>query len=619
MDVEMKGFNNKDQDRGILNDTFEDTESGNPPIKKDEFSVSNENKESDESSKASGHPVVIIQNFVAEIWKKYKSVITYIVSFILLCLYCWYLVTAMLHEFGTEPAYRLLIGSIATMLFIVSKRVLSKYPIKCNCFEHDNWKKISPWVYKMVITGLTTLTVVYIIVDIGLKSPENLISLAGMLIMIILAFGLSKHPSEVNWQPVMIGMFLQFIFGLMVLRWDIGYQIISWLGERFIEFLDYSNKGAAFVFGPAYEQHIFAMKVLPVVTFVSSVTSILYYLGAMQFLLRYIAKFLSMCLGTSPTESFGAAANIFLGQQEAPLVIKPYIASLTMSELHAVSTGGFATIAGSLMAGYVIFGVPANHLLAASVMSAPAALAVSKLFWPETEKSRIHNKDIYNMEKRKEKNIIEAAANGALDTIPLIASIAVNLIAFIAILEFINVTLEWFGQRNGLEPPYIDDKLTFQYICSYVFYPLAFIIGVNPTDCRRVAELIGIKIFVNEFIAYQALSVYINNQKNLTWYESQFNSTLNSTWHYNGNDIIYDHLNITLEDGILQDKSIVISTYALCGFANLGSIGIQLGGLGALAPSRRSDITKVVFSAMIAGNIACFLTACMSGLLYDGR
>ncbi|XP_052078950.1 solute carrier family 28 member 3-like [Mytilus californianus] len=472
-------------------------------------------------------------------------------------------------------------------------------------------------VKKTVIAGMIIFSVSYIIIEIGLTAPKNLISIVGIVVMVIGAYGFSRYPSEVKWKPVLNGMFLQFVLGIIILRWDIGYQITSWLGDRFIEFLGHSNNGAIFVFGEAYEKHPFAMKVLPVIIFVSSMTSILYYLGVMQFILRHIATFLSISLGTSPTESLSAAASIFLGPTEAPLLIKPYIESLTMSELFAVCTGGFATIAGGVMAAYIIFGVPANHLLAASVMSAPAALAVSKLFWPETEKSRTRRKDVFNMEKRCERNIIEAAANGALDTIYIIASIMVNLIAFLSILELVNLTLKWFGERNGLEPPYIDDTLTFQFICSYVFYPLAFVLGVDPIDCRRVAELIGIKIFVNEFIAYQSLSVYIDNRKNLTWYENVFNSTLNSTWHSNGNDIVYDNLNITLENGILQDKSVVISTYALCGFANLSSIGLTLGGLGAIAPSRKGDLTQVVLRAMIAGNIACFMTACISGNYYS--
>ncbi|XP_078320441.1 solute carrier family 28 member 3-like [Crassostrea virginica] len=339
----------------------------------------------------------------------------------------------------------------------------------------------------------------------------------------------------------------------------------------------------------------------------------------MQFLIRHIARFMAAVMETSPAESLNAAGNIFIGQSEAPLLIRPFISKMTRSELHAICTGVFATIAGSVMAAYILYKVPANHLLSASVMSARAALAMSKLFYPETRKSKTGN-EVYNMASGQERNIIEAASKGATQSISLIANIAVNLIAFIALIEFLNQTLIWIGNRVGFEKP--GDEITFQFLCSYVFYPVAFLMGVAEDDCFEVATLIGDKTFINEFYAYTRLSVFIKNRENLTWYESlplTNSSSFTGSWHLEKNDIIYEDFNHTLVGGVLQDRSVVISTYALCGFSNFSSIGVMLGALGAMAPRRQTALAQVVVRAMIAGNVACFMTACIAGLLYEEK
>ncbi|XP_071158639.1 solute carrier family 28 member 3-like [Mytilus galloprovincialis] len=562
--------------------------------------------------------IEVTQSGISNFFDKNSRVIWIIIGVIAFALYCWYLVEAMLYEFGTEPAYRLLIGTILVLIFMVSLAIMSKFPAKSCNPRLRHWKRISAWTHRSVAGGLIIFAIAYIIAEIGFKTPRNLISLGGMAVLVLFTFVCSHNPARVNWQPVFWGIMLQFIFALIILRWGIGYEIFQWLGDRVLEFLQYSDEGAIFVFGDKFTDHFFAMKVLPVIVFFSTAVSILYYLGAMQFIIRNIAKGLATVLGTSPAESLNAAGNIFLGQTEAPLMIRPFFEKLTVSEIHAVCTGGFATIAGSVMAAYIIYGVPANHLLSASVMSAPAALAMAKLFWPETEETRATSEDVYQMEKGTERNVIEAASQGASNSIKLVANVAVNLIAFVSLLGFVNATLKWFGERAGMKPPG-HEYLTFQYICSYVFYPLAYLMGVETVDCGRVAELIGIKTFINEFVAYTALSKYISNRNNLTWYEGMNFTDYNATWHYQDKDIVYDHMNITLDKGILQDRSVVISTYALCGFSNISSIGIQLGALGAMAPSRRSDLSKVIIRAMIAGNIACFMTACISGLLYEGE
>ncbi|WAQ94743.1 S28A3-like protein [Mya arenaria] len=241
-------------------------------------------------------------------------------------------------------------------------------------------------------------------------------------------------------------------------------------------------------------------------------------------------------------------------------------------------------------------------------MSAPAALAMAKLFWPETKKSTARAKDVYNMQKGKEHNIIEAASNGASISIKLIANIAVNLIAFIAILDFINATLIWFGHRVDMYQP----ELTFSLVCSYLFYPLPWIMGCSRIDVFRVASLIGTKTFLNEFVAYAELSVFISNKNIFDEYMALSNGTGTIQEIADSDDILLGNGTL-LARGMLTERSTVIATYALCGFSNLASMGIMIGALGAMAPSRKADITKVVVRAMIAGNVACFMTACIAG------
>ncbi|KAL3875135.1 hypothetical protein ACJMK2_038063 [Sinanodonta woodiana] len=552
-----------------------------------------------------------LQTGLHKFYKGRRTVIWAILYITLAMIYFAYFGYAMYYEFGEEGSIRLLVVTILATLFVLYQLITKhcKIPVSCSC-GGQKMDNAGIWIHRIVVIALTKFIVIYVIVAIAIKTPRNLISAAGILFYVLVFYIFSKHPSRVNWRPVFWGLALQFIFALMILRWDVGYRIFKWLGDRVQEFLAHTDKGSEFLFGKnTYEHHFFAFKVLPVIVFFSSIMSVLYYLGVMQLIIRNLARFMAWVMETSPAESLNAAGNIFIGQSEAPLMIRPFLNDMTNSELHAVLTGGFATIAGSVMAAYILMDVPANHLLSASVMSAPAALAMSKLFYPETKKSKSRAEDVYNMEKTAERNIIEAAANGASVSIKLVANIAVNLIAFIAILGFVNATLAWMGRRVGLLNP----ELSFELICSYIFWPLSFLMGVDTVDCRKVAKLIGIKTFINEFVAYSALGEYIENTANFTRYQNNETGTLTTgLWSVINDDIFLHDLNATLVGGTITDRSKVITTYALCGFSNISSIGIMLGALGALAPKRKSDLTKIVVRAMIAGNVACFITACIA-------
>ncbi|XP_061179839.1 solute carrier family 28 member 3-like [Saccostrea echinata] len=556
-----------------------------------------------------------IQKAVDAIFSKYQSKIKFAFKILLLLLYFAYFGYAMYYKFGDEGSIRLLVCTILgviLLLIYVSQRLLgSKFQMKSNeksFAKKTRVRKIKRYTGRFLMVAVFVILTAYIIYDVLLDYPQNAVSIAGLALYIIIFYIFSKNPAKVKWRPVFWGFALQYIFALLILRTSWGYEAFLWLGDRVTEFLNYSNAGAIFVFGELYTNHFFAFKVLPVVVFFYTVTSVLYYLGIMQVIVKRMGMFLAFCLGTTAAESLNAAGNIFVGMTEAPLMIKPFLEDMTNSELHAVMTGGFATIAGSVLGAYISFGVPASHLISASVMSAPAALAISKLAYPETEQTKTSKKDFDKMGKSTDRNVIEAISSGASNSVKIVAAIAVNVMAFLCVLEFINMTLDWFGSRVGV------DGLSFQLICSYVFYPIAFFMGTDIPDCRPVAELIGIKTFTNEFVAYKELSHLIENKKNFTDYKAIWNSS--SDWHYRGEDIILPYFNQTLKKGIISDKSEVIATYALCGFSNIGSMGIFLGGMSALVPSRRGDLSKIVVRAMVAGNVACFLTGCIAGLLY---
>uniref|UniRef100_A0A6Q2XHI8 Sodium/nucleoside cotransporter n=1 Tax=Esox lucius TaxID=8010 RepID=A0A6Q2XHI8_ESOLU len=390
-----------------------------------------------------------------------------------------------------------------------------------------------------------------------------------------------QRGSLVSWQTLLWGVALQFIFGLVILRTRTGFMAVDWLGHQVEVFLSYTDAGSKFVFGEKYTDHFFAFKVLPIVVFFSTVISMLYYLGLMQWLILKVGFIMQITMGTSLTESTVAAGNIFVGQTESPLLIRPYLSQLTMSEIHAVMTGGFATIAGSVLGAFISLGIDATHLLTASVMSAPASLAIAKTFWPETEIPKVTAKEGLKLERGVGSNLLEAASHGASSSIILVANIAANIIAFLALLAFFNAILMWLG--NMFDYPH----LSFSVICSYVFMPFSVLMGVAWEDSFMVGELIGYKTFLNEFVAYERLSEFMKRR------EDRGPEYVDNVKQY------------------LSVHSETIATYALCGFANIGSLGVMIGGLSAMAPERRADISKCAVRALISGTVAFFVCLCV--------
>ena len=409
---------------------------------------------------------------------------------------------------------------------------------------------------------------------------ERLISLLGLVLMVALAFAMSACRRKVNLRLVGAGVGLQFFLALLVLKTAPGQALFGHMGAFFTALLNYVDAGSGFVFGEDFGEHFFAFKVLPTIIFFSALTAVLYYLGLLQLVVAAFAWVMQRTLRTSGAESLAAAANIFLGQTEAPLVVRPYVATMTRSELMALMVGGFATIAGAVLAAFVGMGIDAAHLLAASVISAPAALMVAKVMQPEVEVPRTLGKVSIAVE-RNATNVVEAAANGTLDGLRLALNVGAMLIAALGLIALLDGCLGLLGRGVGYLLGVEGMEWSLSAALGYLFAPFAWLMGIEAADCLAAGELLGKKMVANEFVSYLQLS----------------------QWMEPGSKVD------------LSPRSVAILTYALCGFSNFSSIGIQIGGIGGMAPERRGDLARLGFRAMLGGTLACFMTACVAGIL----
>lgn len=400
----------------------------------------------------------------------------------------------------------------------------------------------------------------------------------GILGIVAIAIGLSNNRKAIQWRIIIAGLVVQLIFAFIVLKWSFGREKLMQLSEGVQKLISYANEGINFVFGglanPDNVGFVFAMSVLTIIIFFSSLISVLYYLGIMQFVIKIIGGFLSKVLGTTKAESVNAAANIFVGQTEAPLVIRPFLNKMTKSQMFAVMTGGLASVSGSVLIGYSLLGVPLEYLLAASFMAAPAGLVMAKLMIPETEEV---NEDDFKLERNSEAtNVIDAAAAGASDGLKLAVNVGAMLLSFIALIALLNGLLGgvagWIGDLTGWSAL---DNVTLEGILGYVFAPLAFLIGVPWDEAVRAGSFIGQKLILNEFVAYSNFGPMI---------------------------------------GEFSDKTAIIISFALCGFANLSSMGILIGGLGGMAPQKRTMIAQLAVKAVAAGTLASLLSAAIAGM-----
>ncbi|MES2691225.1 MAG: nucleoside transporter C-terminal domain-containing protein [Bacteroidota bacterium] len=412
---------------------------------------------------------------------------------------------------------------------------------------------------------------------------ERFTGLIGVVVILGLAFLVSKNRKAIDYRLVISGLAIQLVMALFILKTSIGQQLFAKLGHSIEKLLQMADKGGEFVFGglvrpdllkpllgDAYS-YVFIFKIMPAIIFVAVLVNIAYHIGLMQIIVSFFARIVHFLMRVSGSEALSNVASAFVGQVEAQIMIKPYIPTMTMSELLASMSGSMACIAGGVMAVYISMGIPAPYLLAASIMAAPAALVISKIVWPETEESP--TKGNVKLEVKKEHaNLLDAISHGASDGLKVSLNVMAMLIGFIALIALINALLGKLGMLFNM------NDLSLNLIFGHVFSVFAWVMGVPAQDTYTVGSLMGTKMVINEFVAYSQLTPLINTN-------------------------------------VLNPKSVVIASFALCGFANFSSIAIQVGGIGELAPSRRADLAKLGFRALLCGTLASYLSATIAGMM----
>ncbi len=455
-----------------------------------------------------------------------------------------------------------------------------------------------------IVLLLTSLSNVALAQD-GLRDLETglmtdiMRGLLGMTTLIAVAFLISSNRRNIDWALVGKGVILQIVLGLAILKIPFVYNIFDGIADFFIKILEFTEAGSNFVLGawpdylivenvadsnnPFTIGYVFAFKVLPTIVFFAAFSSLLYYLGILQKIVYVLAWLMSKLMNMSGAESLAAAANVFIGQTEAPLVVRPYLEGMTRSEIMCLMTGGMATIAGGVFAAFIGFlgDEYAIHLLTASIISAPAAIVFAKIIYPEDQPETL-NRDLDISKDKIGSNVLDAITNGTVDGLKLAINVGAMLLVFIALISMVNYMLgDWIGAWTGLNEMVAEwtdgnyEKFSLEYLFGLIFAPFAWILGVPSADIISVGELLGTKTIINEFVAYANLP---------------------------GAELVYK-------------KSWIISTYALCGFANFSSIGIQIGGIGAIAPTQRKTLTELGIKAMIGGTLACFMTAVIAGMV----
>lgn len=407
----------------------------------------------------------------------------------------------------------------------------------------------------------------------------NFIGIIGFITILVLAFALSNNRKAINYRTVGIGLLMQILLAVFILKTSLGKSVFLFLGKIVQKLLMFSDKGAEFVFGPLArdkamadtfgQNFIFFFRVIPTIIFVAVLVKIFYHLGVLQWIIKQFARFMNKTMRVSGSESLSNISSAFVGQVEAQLMIGPYVKGMTMSELLASMSGSMACIAGGVMATYIALGIDASSLLAASIMAAPGALVISKIVWPETEPSETTGE--VKLEVKKENaNLLDAISQGAAEGLGVALNVVAMLIGFLALIAFVDFLLGQLGSAAGLS------NLSLEWLLGYVFSGFAWIMGVPSKDIHAVGGLMGTKLVVNEFVGYLKLK-----------------------------DI----------QSSLQPISATIATFALCGFANFSSIAIQVGGIGKIAPSRRTDLAKLGFKALLVGTLANYMSATIAGLM----
>ncbi|XP_052798136.1 solute carrier family 28 member 3-like [Mya arenaria] len=617
----------------VAEDTFVDAETDSLQYKTSQTRKRFEAKQKDENNTEVRESTIVFKtqnrNFVNEKWQAVKrsckennKAIKTVLKLILLLAYFVYFGFALAYHVGDEGSWRLIVCTIFGVLLILWRlfkrtRVYLIWESFLNKVSEEHSKGRRSLVLRWVLYVLMTLFMItYVILFVAIKTPENLRSLFGLAAYPFLLFLFSKHRTKVNWHTVYWSMSLQFVMALIILKTSWGAASIRWCGTRLEEFLANAEAGSIFMFGEKYTDHSFIFGALVQSAFFVVAMSVINYLGVVSFIVNTFGYALAFCLKLSPAEGINAVGNIFLHVPESAMLIQEYIADMTPSQLFLTYAGGLSTVGGTSLVIFMSSGVPAAPLIAASAMSAPAAVAASKLSFPSVDNEEVPP--------------IPAGANGTPTTRPdflekptsLMHSIIVGInqsivltvqavfyiTTFVIILEWINNTLIWFGNRIGVA------DMSAEFLLSYIFYPFAYMMGARHEDCLFLGQLFGVRTFSLAIVAYPKLGPIIVNGGKFRDYVA---GGINNTWSYVGNDILLEKTNTTLIGGILDPRSEIIATYALCGSASFAIMGLIIGSFKAIVPHRIGEITQHIFRAMVVGTVASYLTACFAGLLFE--
>ncbi|WAR01097.1 S28A3-like protein [Mya arenaria] len=491
------------------------------------------------------------------------------------------------------------------VLLLIAYFVYFGFAVSYHVGDEGSWRLIVATVFGiwLIVWHFLKRTHFYVIL---VKFSENALH----------EFAKGKRSLVVNWHTVFWAMTLQFIMALLILKTTWGASIIQWCGERLQEFTRNGRAGSLFMFGEKYTDHPFVFGALPQAIAVIVGMSVLTYLGAIKFIVETVGRCLAFFLGISPAEGINAVGNIFLHVPESAMLIQEYIADMTPSELFVTYAGGLSTVGGTALVIFMASGVPAAPLVAASAMSAPAALAAAKLSFPsyDQEEVPIPSYESKNREKpsflQKPTSLMHSIIIGINQSVVLMCQAVFFIMTFVIILEWINNTLIWFGDRIGVE------QMTAEYLLGYIFYPFAYMMGTRVDDCLFVGQLLGIRTFSLAVVAYPKLGPIMLNGQDFREYVA---ASPNNTWSWVGNDLLLHETNTTLVGGVIDARSEIIATYALCGSASFAIMGLIIGSFEAIVQHRIGEITQNIFRALLVGTVASYLTACFAGLLYEGE
>ncbi|KAK3764956.1 hypothetical protein RRG08_045758 [Elysia crispata] len=461
--------------------------------------------------------------------------------------------------------------------------------------------------------GLMLGTTAWTLVSQGMKNPTNMRAVPGLFLFCVLCLLISSNPAKINWHTIFWGVGLQFLFALIILKFDVGKEAILWIQSRVDQFFKNAEEASIMMFGETYRDHYMIFGALPLILISNATLTLLYYTGAMVLLIKCIGTVLAFVLDTSPVESMSVAAGIFLEGITAILCLRPYLAKMSKSQLFLVITSAFASLGGAYLAILSSMGVPLTFLIPAMVVSAPATFAVCKLIVPETKVKKggamSSEVDIGSEERGKYKGALDAAQTGALNMVPLITNIVVVVFVFITYISWLNHTLVWFGERVGVQ------GFSIEMLSAYIFYPVALAMGIEPNDCFRSGMLLGYRLAITNLVAFLKLSEMHQNRDVYLEYMQATNGTGPVIHQYT--DIILQNWNQTLKSGFISVRSEAVVTYSLCGFSSGMTVMIMMGIMATLLPRRKSWIMRMSVPALIAGNIANCMTGCFAAIFHE--